>query len=76
MLKAFNSNLLVENYPLRERAQEDLSILERFKKIRRIELMAQKTRRELTNEQMKKDNITELVILSKILHLNINKLNN
>ncbi|CAF0746511.1 unnamed protein product [Brachionus calyciflorus] len=64
-IQAFNSNLLVENYSLKERTQEELKSLERVKMIRRIELMAQKTRSELTVDLMKRDNITELAELDE-----------
>ncbi len=59
---AFNSNLLVENYPLMERTKEELARVEHVEMLRRVELAAQRTRNELTHELMKKDNITEIVI--------------
>ncbi len=63
-IRAFNnSNLLVENYPLKERPREKLEYLERVKLLRKIELNAQKTRHELTHELMKKDNISEIAQL-------------
>jgi hypothetical protein len=64
---AFNSNLLVENYPLAERTKEELAKVEHVEMLRRIELAAQKTRNELTHDMMKKDNITEIVLLTDLL---------
>jgi hypothetical protein len=63
-IQAFNSNLLVENYAIREREKEELKYLERVKAMRKIELAAQKTRSELTSEIMKRENIGELVIIT------------
>lgn len=60
-IEAFNSNLLVENYALKERSREEMLRLERVQMIRKIEIDAQKVRNELCYDLMKKDNITELV---------------
>lgn len=62
-IQAFNTNLLVENYSIKERDRDELEYLERVKLIRRIEMLAQKTRSELTQEIMKKENIGELAEL-------------
>lgn len=60
-IQAFNNNLLVENYALKERSREETGNLERCKMLRRIELASQKARAELTSEIMKRDNINDLV---------------
>jgi hypothetical protein len=51
----------VENYALKDRKKEELDLLERVKMLRRIELSAQKTRNQLIAEQMRKDNVGQLV---------------
>lgn len=60
-IQAFNTNLLVENYALKERTRNEISFLERVKTIRRIEINAQKIRNEVTGDLMKKDNVVDLV---------------
>jgi len=60
-IQAFNTSLLVENYPLRERSREEESLLERVQMIRKIEVNAQKTSNELSYDLMKKDNVNEFV---------------
>jgi hypothetical protein len=62
-ISAFNGNLLVENYPLREKSKEQTARLEHIEMLRRIELSAQKTRNELTGEAMRRENINEIVII-------------
>jgi WD40 repeat protein len=59
-IHAFNSNLLVENYALKEQNRQEIEHLERIKLIRRIELATQKVRNELTHDILKRDNINEL----------------
>ncbi len=51
----------MENYALKDRKKEELDLLERVKMLRRIELSAQKTRNQLIAEQMRKDNVGQLV---------------
>lgn len=60
-IEAFNVNLLVENYPLKERSREEIALVERVQMLRKIEIGAQKMKNELCYDMMKKDNITELV---------------
>jgi hypothetical protein len=52
---------LVENYALKDRKKDELDLLERVKMVRRIELSAQKTRNQLIGEQMRRDNVGQLV---------------
>lgn len=65
--KAFNSNFLVENYALKDRKKDELDLLERVKMLRRIELSAQKTRNQLIAEQMRRDNVGQLVSKNELL---------
>ena len=60
-IKAFNTNLLVENYAIKERTAQEIKTLGRIKALRKIELFFQKTSRELSGELMKKENVHELV---------------
>jgi hypothetical protein len=60
--KAFNTNLLVENYAIKERSQEELRYLARIKALRKIEIFAQKVGGDLSAETMNRENIRELVI--------------
>ncbi len=52
---------MVENYALKDRKKDELDLLERVKMVRRIELSAQKTRNQLIGEQMRRDNVGQLV---------------
>ena len=56
-IQAFNSNLLVENYALRERTREELAQLERCKFVRRIEIAGQKSRPDFVIDPSKKDSL-------------------
>ena len=73
-IEAFNSNLLVENYGLKERTREETLMLERVQMIRKIEIDAQKVRNELCYDLMKKDNITDLVIIFHLIIIKKGKL--
>ncbi len=66
-IQAFNTSLLVENYPLKDRSREEENLLERVQMMRKIEINAQKTSNELSYELMKKDNINEFVSIFKFL---------
>ena len=60
--KAFNTNLLVENYAIKEQSQEELRYLARIKALRKIEIFSQKVGGDLSAETMNRENIHELVI--------------
>ena len=60
-VKAFNNNLLVENYPIKERSAEEIKKLARIKALRRMEIFSRKIGGDLSGEILKKDNIRELV---------------
>ena len=60
-IQAFNTNLLVENYALKERTRNEINFLERVKTIRRIEISAQRARNEIAGDLMKNSNVTDLV---------------
>jgi hypothetical protein len=59
--KAFNTNLLVENYPIKERSKEETQFLEKVKLLRKIEIATKKTSADLSLEIMKNDNVKEMV---------------
>jgi hypothetical protein len=71
-IQAFNTNLLVENYALKERTRNEISFLERVKTIRRIEISAQKVRNEVAGDLMKNSNVTDLVNNSFLLLIFLN----
>ena len=60
--KAFNTNLLVENYAIKEQSQEELRYLTRIKALRKIEIFTKKVSGDLSAETMNRENIHELVI--------------
>lgn len=66
-IQAFNTSLLVENYPLKERTRDEVNLLERVQMLRKIEISAQKTGSELCYDMMKKDNINEFVRIFLII---------
>lgn len=68
-IQAFNTNLLVENYALKERTRNELNFLERVKTLRRIEINAQKVRNEVTADLMKNSNVIDLVNMVQFLNM-------